>query len=135
MDNKETETKPGKTTRRTFLQAGSVAFLGLKSPARAPASWPGESLAVSGGPKAVTFPAEKTEAVVKWPRYSEEEKSAVMRLLENNKWYEEIPALEKEMQEYFNMPYVKTHMNGTSAPMSLYFALNLPAGSEILEPS
>jgi len=135
MDTKETETKLGKTTRRTLLQAGSMAFLGLTSSARARATWVGEPLAVSGGPKAVTFPADKIEAVVKWPRYGEEEKSAVMSLMGNNEWYEEIPVLEKEMKEYLNVPYVKSHMNGTSALLSLFFALDLPTGSEILAPS
>jgi len=135
MDTQETETKPGKTTRRTFLEAGSMAVLGLTAPGRARATRAGESLAMSGGPKTVTFPADKTEAIVKWPRYGEEEKSAVMTLMESNQWYEEIPALEKEMKEYFSVPYVKSHMNGTSALLSLFFALDLPTGSEILAPS
>src|SRR5438552_4406969 len=135
MDTQETETKPGNTTRRTFLETGSMAVLGLTAPGRARATRVGKSLALSGGPKTVTFPADKTEAIVKWPRYGEEEKSAVMSLMASNEWYEEIPALEKEMKEYFSVPYVKSHMNGTSALLSLFFALDLPTGSEILAPS
>jgi perosamine synthetase len=58
-----------------------------------------------------------------------------VELLGNNSWYQEIPAFEKELKECLNVPYVKAHMNGTSALMSLFFALDLPAGSEILAPS
>jgi len=53
----------------------------------------------------------------------------------SNGWYPEIPALEKELQQHLGAPYVKAHMNGTSALMSMFFALGLPAGSEILAPS
>jgi perosamine synthetase len=135
MQSKKIDPKTGRTTRRTFLQAGSMTFLALGAPARGRAVGAAETLAVAGGPKAVMLPAEQTEAILKWPRYGEEEKSAVMSLLENNKSYGEIPALEKEMKAYFNVPYAKAHMNGTSALMSLFFALNLPPGSEILAPS
>ena len=94
-----------------------------------------EALALSGGPKAVTFPAAKTSAILKWPRYGAEEKNAIGTLLDNNNWYAEIPAFEKELREYLKAPYVKAHMNGTSALMSMFFALDLPPGSEILAPS
>jgi perosamine synthetase len=124
--------KPGET-RRAFVGAGAAVTAGLG--ASGPKVQSRESLAVSGGPKAVTFPADKTKAIVKWPRYGQEDKSVVMSLLEDNNWYPEIPALEKEMKEYLNVPYVKAHMNGASALMSLFFALDLPAGSEILAPS
>ena len=115
--------------RRALVQAAAVAALGTT---RARAR---ETLALSGGPKAVTCPADKVAAIVKWPRYGPEEKSAVASLLENNEWYAEIPALEKELKEHLKAPYVKAHMNGTSALMSMFFALDLPAGSEILAPS
>ncbi len=124
--------KPGET-RRAFVKAGAAvtgwgAAAGLQAQSR-------ETLAVAGGPKAVTLPADKTAAIVKWPRYGAEEQSAIASLLENNNWYAEIPALEKELKEHLKAPYVKAHMNGTSALMSMFFALDLPAGSEILAPS
>jgi perosamine synthetase len=128
-------TKGSKTDRRKFLESSTMAVLGLTLPSRARATGSKESLALFGGPKAVTFPSDKIEAIVKWPRYGAEEKQVVMNLLETNKWYEEIPALEKEMKEYLNVPHVKAHMNGTSALMSMFFALDLPPGSEILAPS
>jgi dTDP-4-amino-4,6-dideoxygalactose transaminase len=114
-------------TRRRFVKAGGAALAGLAG-AR-------QTLALAGGPKAVTFPADRIAAIVKWPRYGEEEKSVVMNLLDNNNSYAEIPALEKEMREHLQVPYVKAHMNGTSALMSMFFALDFPAGSEILAPS
>ena len=135
MDSKGSKKRAGLTTRRAFLQAsGGMAVLGVSSPAPARARG-GDPLAIAGGPQAVTFPADKTEEILKWPRYGEEEKSAVVAILENNRGYDEIPALEREMKEYFKVPYVKATMNGTSALLSLFFALDLPKGSEILAPS
>ena len=120
-------------TRRDFVQASGTAIAGLASSALN--AQPRETLALSGGPKAVSFPADKIAAILKWPRYGAEEKSVVMNLLDNNNSYAEIPALEKEMKERLNAPYVKAHMNGTSALMSMFFALDFPPGSEILAPS
>ena len=59
-----------------------------------------DTLALSGGPKAVTCPAAKTSAIMKWPRYGAEEKNAISALLDNNQWYAEIPAFEKELKDY-----------------------------------
>ena len=50
-------------------------------------------------------------------------------------FYEELPAFEKEWQDYTEAPFVKNHINGTSALTSMYFALDLPPGSEIMVPS
>ncbi len=94
-----------------------------------------EPLALNGGPKAVQWPADKQAAVTKWPRYGAEEKQALSTLLDNNRFYAEIPLLERETRDYFHAPYAKAHCNGTSALISAFFALNLPAGSEILAPS
>jgi dTDP-4-amino-4,6-dideoxygalactose transaminase len=123
--------RPGET-RRAFVQTGAavtgLGAAGLRAESR-------ETLALNGGPKAVNIPADKIGAILKWPRYGAEEKGAVAALLDNNNWYAEIPALEQEMKEVLQAPYVKAHMNGTSALMSMFFALDLPPGSEILAPS
>lgn len=55
--------------------------------------------------------------------------------MESNRYYQEIPLLEKETQAQVGVPFCKAHCNGTSALMSMFFALDLPAGSEILVPS
>jgi len=44
-------------------------------------------------------------------------------------------ALEKEWKEYINVPYCTAYCNGTSALTTMFFALNLPPGSEIMVPS
>jgi perosamine synthetase len=122
-------------TRRAFLKTSSaaVASLAVASPVLAQGSK--ETLAVSGGPKAVTFPADRFSALIKWPRYGEDEKQAISALLDNNKFYEELPLFEKEWKEYTQSPFVKAHMNGSSALTSMYFALDFPPGSEIMVPS
>jgi dTDP-4-amino-4,6-dideoxygalactose transaminase len=94
-----------------------------------------ESLAVNGGRKAVAFSPEIQAGFTKWPRYGDEEKQYLGELLDSNKFYEEIPLLEAETKTYLNVPFVKAHINGTSALMSMFFALNLPEGSEIMTPS
>ncbi|HWQ52287.1 MAG TPA: DegT/DnrJ/EryC1/StrS family aminotransferase [Bryobacteraceae bacterium] len=113
-------------TRRSFV-LGSAAVAGIATAT--------EALALDGGPKAVTVPAERYQQVTRWPRYGDEEKKALVELLDNNRCYQEIPALESELKDYLKTPYAKAHCNGTSALMSMFFALDLPAGSEILAPS
>jgi perosamine synthetase len=113
--------------RRGIVQAFAASVAGSRLYA--------ETLALSGGPKAVTFPAARKSAILKWPRYGPEEKNAISTILDNNTWYAEIPVFEKELKEYLRAAYVKAHMNGTSALMSMFFALDLPPGSEILVPS
>jgi perosamine synthetase len=122
---------PADSTRRSFFKAGTVAMATGAASSR-PAS---DALALSGGPKTVTVPAARQAEISKWPRYGPEEKKAILELLDNNQSYGEIPLLEKEMRDYLNAPYVKAHINGTSALMSMFFAIDLPAGSEIMTPS
>jgi dTDP-4-amino-4,6-dideoxygalactose transaminase len=121
-------------TRRDFVKRGTaVAAAGMgASQAKAQTR---EALALNGGSKAVTIGAEVQKQVFKWPRYEDEEKQAVFDLMESNNWYAEIPAFEKELREYLKVPYVKAHSSGTCSLMSMFFALDLPPGSEILAPS
>jgi dTDP-4-amino-4,6-dideoxygalactose transaminase len=95
----------------------------------------GETLAIHGGPKSVTFPTGRQRAISRWPRYGPAEKKALHGLIDSGKFYEELPLFEKEWKEYTQSPFVKAHMNGSSALTSMYFALDLPPGSEILVPS
>lgn len=115
------------TTRRTFLAAAGAA------PAAAGAYR--ETLALKGGPKAVTYPAARASALSKWPRYGAAEKRALHELIDSGRFYQELPLFEKEWQQYTGAPFVKAHMNGTSAITSMYFALDLPPGSEVMVPS
>ena len=120
-------------TRREFVQVGAAAA-GLGAAVRAFAGQ-GEKLAQTGGAKAVTYPANRHSFVTKWPRYGAAEKNALHELIDSAKFYEELPIFEKEWQAYTKSPFVKAHMNGTSALTSMYFALDFPPGTEILVPS
>jgi len=136
MDDKETNKDTSQATRRTFLQTGSMALLGLTMTAcKQPPTKSSESLALSGGAKAVDFPNDKLDALTRWPRYGPEEKQALHNLIDSNRFYEELPAFEKEWKDYTQSQFVKAHMNGTSAITSMFFALDLPPGSEIMTPS
>lgn len=123
------------TTRRSFVQASGVALAGLAAAGEVMAQGSKETLALSGGPKTVTVPASRVTALTRWPRYGDPEKKALHELIDNNQFYGELPLFEKEWKTYTKAPFVKAHMNGTSALTSMYFALDLPAGSEIMVPS
>ena len=123
----------GDASRRSFLRQASVGGATLAGAGVAAATT--ETLALNGGPKSVTVPAEKQTDLTRWPRYGAEEKQAIAELLDNNRFYDEIPRLEEETAKYFGAPYAKSHCNGTSSLISAFFALDLPAGSEILAPS
>jgi dTDP-4-amino-4,6-dideoxygalactose transaminase len=117
--------------RRTFLQVSSATLLGLSAYAQGSSN----ALALSGGSKTITFPEDKFKALTRWPRYGDAEKKAFHDLIDSNKYYEELPLFEKEWKDYTQSPFVKAHMNGSSALTSMYFALDLPPGSEIMVPS
>jgi perosamine synthetase len=123
------------TSRRTFIQTGTVAAAGLALTDYSLAAPKTETLAVVGGAKTVNVAAPQFAALTKWPRYGAAEKKAVSDLLENNRYYQELPLFEKEWQDYTKSPFVKAHINGSSALTSMYFALDLPPGSEIMVPS
>jgi len=117
-------------TRREVVQTGAVALAGAGLAAKARGSM--ETLALNGGPKAVTVPASVTRKLTRWPAYGEAEKQALHAMIDKGTFYDELPLFEKEWKEYTKSPYVKAHMNGTSALNSMFFALDLEPGSEIL---
>jgi len=121
-------------TRRGFIKAGGAVVAGLAA-GRSFAQDKAETLAAKGGPKTVTFPAAQLSALTRWPRYGDAEKKRLHELIDSNQFYQELPLLEKEWKEYTQSPFVKAHMNGSSALTSMYFALDLPPGSEIMVPS
>ncbi len=119
------------TTRRSFLKATGAVAAGLSLGGAARAETGEEKLALMGGEKAVTTPHADAD---KWPLYGPEEEKAVIELLRNPN-YSPCAALEEDWKAFFKVPYVKSCMNGTSALCSMFFALNLPPGSEIMVPS
>jgi perosamine synthetase len=124
---------PG-VTRRNFIRTSSTLVAGLAAGRTAGAART-ETLAINGGPKAVTLPASALAALTRWPRYGDAEKKRLHALIDSNKFYDELPLFEKEWKDYTQAPFVKAHMNGSSALTSMYFALDLPAGSEVMVPS
>jgi dTDP-4-amino-4,6-dideoxygalactose transaminase len=122
-------------SRRAFLKSSSAAVAGLSLADYAFAGPKTETLAVTGGAKTVDCSSEQHAALTRWPRYGQAEKQALCDLLDNNQYYGELPQFEKEWQAYTKSPFVKAHINGSSALTSMYFALDLPAGSEIMVPS
>ena len=119
------------TSRRSFLKSTGVVATGLALGGRASAQGATETLALNGGPKAVTVPDADA---IKWPRYGQAEEQAVLELVRNPN-YAPIAELEKDWCAHFGVPYAKAHYNGTSVLTSMFFALKLPPGSEILVPS
>jgi dTDP-4-amino-4,6-dideoxygalactose transaminase len=124
-------------TRRTFLKSAGTALAGLwlaDQPAagaeqRAPAA--GETLALHGGPKAVTHPHGRA---TRWPLYGEEEEREIVKLL-REPGYGPIDQLEQDWTARFQVPHARAYCNGTSALTTMFFALDLPPGSEIMVPS
>jgi perosamine synthetase len=131
MPDTSNSNTPAKS-RRTFMQTSAATVAGLGVVSARISSAASDTLALNGGPKAVTFPSAKQSALTRWPRYGAGEKKALIDMIESNKYYEELPIFEKEWKAYTKAPFVKAHMNGTSALNSMFFALDLEPGSEIL---
>lgn len=96
-----------------------------------------ETLASEGGAKSVTVPAARVAELKRWPRYGDAEKKRLHEMIDQGITYAENKQFEKEWAAYTGSPYVKAHMNGSSALTSIYFALSLdvPPGSEVMVPS
>jgi len=129
--NTNLQKSKSETTRRRFIQTGTAAAAGLSLTGQASAK--SETLAIDGGPKAVTIAHGSAN---RWPLYGKAEEEAVLALVRQPS-YNPIKAFEKDWQNYYKVPYVKAHCNGTSALTSMFFALtkDLPPGSEIMVPS
>lgn len=118
--------------RRRFFETGGAA---IAAAAAATAQAGTTRLAVSGGPKSVTYPDRRVDALTRWPRYAADEKRALHEMIDSGEFYQEIPKFEKDWQDYTGSAFVKAHMNCSSALTSMYFALDLPPGSEVMVPS
>jgi dTDP-4-amino-4,6-dideoxygalactose transaminase len=135
---------PKLAARRDFLKSAGAAAAGLYMAgadglARGQESTAAksETLAVNGGKPAVSYPPAMQQKIFDWPQYGAKEKKAVMAALDlgQSGFYNVLPELEIKWQKFNQVPFAKTHMNGTSALLSMYFALDLPPGSEIMVPS
>ncbi|MCE5266893.1 MAG: DegT/DnrJ/EryC1/StrS family aminotransferase [Planctomycetaceae bacterium] len=144
--HRETSSGQPRSPRREFLKSAGTVAAGLcvtgvqplaasEKPATGVKS---ETLAASGGTPTVTFPKAIQRKVFRWPPYGRPERDAILAMLEGddqNSFYRYLPELEARWRNYNQVPFAKTHMNGTSALLAMYFALDLPPGSEIMVPS
>ncbi len=128
---KSSETRRGFLKSTGALAAAWCAADQATAQIAKPASSKVEALAMNGGPKAVKQPPT---SAWRWPLYGPDEEKAVLDLVRNPD-YAPIDAFEKEWKDKFNYPFVKAQCNGTSALTSMFFALKLPPGSEIMVPS
>ena len=129
MENKKNQVRT-RNTRRSFLKSSGTLAAGMYLTLPRTAGAESDMLALKGGLKAVTTPFGDAS---KWPRYGKEEEEAVVELVRSPS-YGPIGTLEEEWKEYFKIPYCKAHYNGTSAITAMFFALDLPPGSEIMVP-
>lgn len=133
---KKTTNKQGVlSSRRGFIKSSGAATAGLllTPPLISVAGASQKSqdkLALNGGPKAVTATHDDSTT---WPRYGAEEEKAVLDVLRKPD-YKPNDDLEEAWKKHFNLPFCKAHFNGTSAITAMYFALNLPKGSEVMVP-
>lgn len=129
-----------RATRRMFLKStGALAagfYLDGRSTAQAgdTARPIKETLALDGGPKAVTCPEKDHKDAYRWPLYGDKEQQALMQWMEQP-GYGPLALFEKEWKQYTGAPYVRNFCNGTGALTAMFFALKLPPGSEIMVPS
>jgi len=129
----QTDKQTASETRRRFLKStGGLAAAAVCLRQDSAAAPRPEALAVSGGPKAVTASAADA---FRWPRYGTEEEEAMIEFLRKPNYWTRGVAFEKAWQKFLGAPYCSAHANGTSALTTMYYALNLPPGSEILVPS
>jgi len=133
MKDKKLKLETGES-RRNFLKSTGAATAGLLltpsfsiSGSTVDAQ---ETLALNGGPKAVTASHDDSTT---WPRYGAAEEKAVLDVLRDPS-YKPNDAFEEAWKKRFNVPYCKAHFNGTSAITAMFFALKLPPGSEIMVP-
>ncbi len=93
---------------------------------------PTQHLAISGGPK---IRADKS--FPSWPQYGDEERKALLRVLDSGKWGAngtETELFEKSFAQYQHCKYCVTMVNGSLTLRNALLACNLEPGSEVIVP-
>lgn len=94
-----------------------------------------EKLALLGGTPAFTQ-QEALASARRWPVFGEEEKRAVLEVLEGGKSiYAPIDEFEAAFAEYHGVKFALAHNNGTSAIHAAYFAVGVGPGDEVIVPA
>ncbi len=126
--NSSTDTRRGFLKNAGMMGAG-IYLAGAGTSGKAAAQTAkAETLAVNGGPKAITAAAADA---VKWPLYGDAEIEQVSALLRSPD-YAPIALFEDAWKAFHKCDHAKAHCNGTSALTSMLFAADYPEGSEIL---
>jgi dTDP-4-amino-4,6-dideoxygalactose transaminase len=137
---RQTNPNHPQAARRDFLKSASGAAAGLcvagaaaKTGAMQAAKK--ETLALDGGPKAVTA---LLKPFTRWPRFGDEEEKEIVAYLRDPDYfygtYGSIVEFEKAWLAFHKAPFCKSYSSGTAALTAMLFALDLPPGSEILVP-
>lgn len=90
-----------------------------------------EKLSLLGGPEAITREKELVTAS-RWPVFGEEEKRAVLEVLDSSNVYAYAELLEKEFATYLGSHYALAHNNGTASIHAAYFAVGVKPGDEVI---
>jgi dTDP-4-amino-4,6-dideoxygalactose transaminase len=126
--------RPGsQTTRRTVLRSAGALAAGLLADSTT-AGAANEGPAALGGKPTVTESDRVQNEASRWPIYGPEEEEAVVAFLRKPD-YGPIATLESAWKDYLKVSHVKAHCSGTAAITSMFFALDLPPGSEVMVPS
>lgn len=89
------------------------------------------TLAIDGGPKAVTAPVGDS-----WPKVGPLEKEYVNRVVDNiDSAYDEIDRFEEEFRDFVGTRYAVATCNGTATIHSAVFAAGARQGREVIVPS
>ena len=121
------------SSRRRFLRStgalAAASCLGVRASAQAVGAK--ETLALKGGERTIQ---KAHPDASHWPQYGAEEERAVLQLV-HRPTYDPLATLERDWKKMYQVPYCKPACNGTSALTSIFFALKLPPGSEVMVPS
>ncbi len=93
-----------------------------------------ESLAMDGGPKAVTVDQDE---MLRWPIFTAEDEQAVLRVIRDGdlSTHHVARELEEDYANYFGMKYALSLCNGTLGLLSAFYALGLKPYDEVIVPS
>ena len=100
---RESESAFGVTSRRNFLMSSGALAVGASLGAQVSAFGAAETLAVRGGPKAVTV---SSDGATQWPQYGEEEEKTLIELLHSPN-YDPNTKLEEEWKEFLGAPFAR----------------------------
>ena len=92
------------------------------------------NLAINGGPKAVQT---ETGDLFKWPIVTAEDEEAVLAILRRGAMSgtDVTRQFEKELQEWFGLPYALCHNTGTAAIQAAMWACGVGVGDEVISQS